>query len=133
MLAQTVQAYSHTVMVVDDDVDLRSIMACVLDSEGLGVIMANDGQHALDLLERGQVPDLILSDMTMPLMGGEELCAKLKENSKTKDVPFVLMSGQEDIEVQTQLMGASGCLRKPYQLEALTSLIKTYLKKIRRD
>jgi two-component system, OmpR family, response regulator VicR len=118
----------QTVMFVDNDDDLRTLVTLLFDNRGLNVLTASGGQEALDLMSSGgPIPDLIITDMNMMGMDGSELCSKLKQNVNTQQVPVVLISGIEDIEEAATLMGANGYLQKPYQLEKLTELVNNYL------
>ncbi len=116
-----------TVMVVDNDEDLRTVLTTILDNEGIDVVTAGDGQEALGLLDEGEVPDLILTDMSMPGMNGSDFFSRLKSNLKTKDVPVIIISGMQDLEAKLALIGAKLFLKKPYDLDTLTTLVKRYL------
>ena len=82
------------IMVVDDDRPVREFLAQALENNGYRVLQAANGRHALDvILDAGSDgPDLIISDVMMPLVGGVELCQAVKGNPKTADIPVVLMS-----------------------------------------
>jgi len=116
-----------TIMIVDNDLLLSSLLEAVFKDEGLHVLTSANGQEALDLLGTVKAPQLILSDMNMPVMGGAELFKCLKSKLATKNIPIILSSALEDIEVTSQELGASACLKKPYDLEALTNLVKKHL------
>ena len=81
---------SPTVLVVDDDPDLRTILQSVLASEGYQVSTATDGQHALRHTERGLI-DVIIMDVTMPHLSGLQVCHLLRQRGD--HTPVLLLSG----------------------------------------
>lgn len=117
---------SQTVLVVEDDVDLCEMLTVILSGEGWNVKTALNGQVALDLINTGKLPNLILTDMKMPVMDGSELCGRLKSNERTKDVPVIIASGEDDIEAKSKLLGAEAYLHKPYRLKLVSALVNQY-------
>ncbi len=117
----------HTVLVVDDDQDLCAMLTMTLSGEGWNVKTAAHGQEALDLVSRGKLPDLILTDMKMPVMDGPELFGRLKSDDRTKDVPVIIVSGEENQEAMSKQLGAEAYLKKPYRLELVTEMVKQHL------
>jgi CheY-like chemotaxis protein len=115
------------ILIVDNDLYMRSLIEMALDLEGLSVMTACDGQEALEMLKSGEMPNLILTDLNMPGMNGSEFFLQLRNNQKTKDVPVILVSGLNDLEEKSKAIGAETFLRKPYSLAALTSMVKTHL------
>jgi CheY-like chemotaxis protein len=104
----------RTVLVVEDDSDLREAILDVLESAGLGVVTAGNGQEALDAIrERGE-PSLILADLKMPVMDGFELRRRLLEIPSLTAVPFVLLSGDSRAEQQAKTLGFARLLKKPF-------------------
>lgn len=119
---------SYTVMVVDDDRDLRNLLEAVIGREGWLTVIAANGSEALDWMQKSTcLPDLILTDWNMPGMGGVEFLSKLKQNDLTHSIPVVVVSGVDELESKTKSIGADGFLQKPYNLEVMTSLLKSYL------
>lgn len=82
---------NRTVLIVDDDEDLRTIVRLALSEAGLNVVEAKDGKTALDLIGE-QRPDLIVLDLMMPEMNGVEFCRKLVGDLKIDDVPILIVS-----------------------------------------
>jgi len=82
---------SKTLLVVDDNEDMRSVLAYQLTARGYQVIMATNGQEGIDkaLAEK---PDLILLDILMPVMDGTEAAAQLKEDPRTKNIPILFLT-----------------------------------------
>jgi CheY-like chemotaxis protein len=79
------------VLLVDDDKEFRTVAAIVLETAGYSVVQAEDGFVALDLVRR-ECPDLIISDLNMPLMDGRLLCKRVRAEADFARTPFVIMS-----------------------------------------
>jgi CheY-like chemotaxis protein len=79
------------VLLVDDDREFRTVAALVLQTAGYLVVQAEDGFSALNLL-RQERPDLIISDMNMPLMDGRALCKRVRADAEFERIPFVILS-----------------------------------------
>jgi CheY-like chemotaxis protein len=81
------------VMVVDDDADNREQLSELLDSQGYFAAAAENGAAAIALLEDGLDPDLILTDLMMPVMSGWDLCDALKKTPRWRSIPVVVLCG----------------------------------------
>jgi CheY-like chemotaxis protein len=117
-----------TVLLVDDEADVRKIAALALRQCGLTVHEAPDGAAALALCaERGAGPDLILLDLTMPGLSGEETLRRLRRQGATQKV--ILMSGYSENDATRRCLelGAVAFLPKPFELAALLHLVATHL------
>ena len=82
---------AHKILLVDDDNEFRTVMALALESFGYAVIEAADGVDALDLLRRER-PDVILSDLHMPLMDGRTFCKRVRAEIELAAIPFIILS-----------------------------------------
>jgi two-component system chemotaxis response regulator CheY len=116
------------VLIVDDSRVMRAFVRRVLDLSGLDaapVFEAADGQEALDLLEREWV-DVVLTDINMPNMDGEELVAKLSERGLLDLVTVIVVSTDATAARMERLqkLGAHGYLSKPFQPEKLRAEIE---------
>jgi CheY-like chemotaxis protein len=109
------------VLVVDDDGVFRAILCEVLKGQGCSVREATNGLEALDML-RAHLPDLILTDLTMPTMDGWDLCAALGRDERLAGVPLVVVSGF----APTRPLGVRG-LSKPVELLELLALLESIL------
>jgi CheY-like chemotaxis protein len=107
-------ANPKTVLVVEDDSDLREAILDVLESAGLGVVMAGNGQEALDALRKRGEPSLILADLKMPVMDGFEFRRRMPEIPSFAAVPVVLLSGDSRAEQQARSLGFARLLKKPF-------------------
>lgn len=80
------------ILVIDDDVEARRTLREFLTAEGFTVHTARDGQHALNVLERIALPDLILLDYKMPVMDGKQFLAVLRRTPPFQAIPVVILS-----------------------------------------
>ncbi len=81
------------VMVVDDDQDNRELVLAMLEQEGFAASSATNGAEAIGLLENGLDPDLILTDLLMPVMSGWDLCEALKSKVSWRSIPIIVLCG----------------------------------------
>ncbi|GBE18042.1 alkaline phosphatase synthesis transcriptional regulatory protein PhoP [archaeon BMS3Abin16] len=81
-----------TVMVVDDDEELRSVVTTILKKEGYNVVEAGSGERCIELLKTGEKPDLILLDVMMPDMDGWETCKIIKDDQDLKDLTVAMLT-----------------------------------------
>jgi PAS domain S-box-containing protein len=117
-----------TVLVVDDDVSVRSLAASVLTEAGYSVELAEDGVQAIQRLRQlGGRINLILLDLTMPQLGGAEAALELRRMQP--DLPIVAMSGYGDVEVMEQFSGVriDDLLPKPFTPDQLATKVRDVL------
>ena len=117
-----------SILAVDDNpINLDALIALLGDQYDLRV--AINGQSALNLLDHGFVPDLMLLDIMMPQMNGYALCRQLKQRANIKDVPFIFLSAldKEEDETEGLLLGAADYISKPFQPAILLQRIKLHL------
>ena len=113
-----------TVMVVEDDHDIRVSVRALLEDEGFRVVTVTDGKSALDLLERTpQKPSLIILDLMLPVMDGWHFAARLRARPQLADIPIVIMSAYEDPPPPE---GVVGFIRKPIDADALLKLVSSH-------
>jgi len=114
------------VLVVDDEKNIRAGLGKAIELDGHNVLLAEDGQEALDLLEEEEV-DLIIADLKMPRVSGEELLRRVVESYPT--LPVIILTGHGTIETAVQAMrdGAYDFLTKPVNLDRLSLLVKRAL------
>ncbi len=105
---------THKILIVDDEVKNRTLMAAYLNSEGYEHKKAVNGKQAIKMAEDYQ-PDLILMDIMMPEMGGFEAAKRLKENPETRTIPIIMLTALEDRESRIKGLetGAEEYLTKP--------------------
>jgi len=102
------------VLVIDDDATIRFLLKNILKE--YEVISMEDGYKALDWLNSGNVPDLILLDLEMPNINGRVLIRRLKSSYKHRNVPIIILSGTDSKLIKTSFMklGASDFIIKPF-------------------
>jgi len=117
-----------TVLVAEDDDDLRGVLTASLTRNGHRVIQARDGAEALASLERDQV-DLLVLDLVMPNIDGFEVLARLKAIGRAATLPIVVVSGTDrsTTELQALRLGANVYLTKPVAAAALTEEVTRLL------
>ncbi len=118
-----------TVMVVDDSVTLREMIADLLKGRGLNVIVASDGVEALEQIKTNR-PDLVVLDIVMPRMNGYEVCRRLKSDPKTQSLPVVMCSSksEEFDRYWGMKQGADAYIAKPFHPQELVGTIKQLLR-----
>jgi chemosensory pili system protein ChpA (sensor histidine kinase/response regulator) len=115
---------SSWILIVDDDEDIRDTLSLVLDMKGYSVAGAGDGLDALQLIRTRGRPGMILLDLRMPRMNGEELAAALHADPKLASAPIVVFSGDTTApEVATEI-GARAMLKKPIDLTQLVDVVE---------
>ncbi len=113
------------VLVVDDDVDVRGMLAQVLQLEGYDVVTAADGREALKRLEE-RTPALVLLDLMMPRMNGWQFRAEQLKVPALAQVPVVVLSGDGSLEARGLTMPGVRLLRKPIELQTLLDTVGSY-------
>jgi CheY-like chemotaxis protein len=83
---------ARSILLVEDDADIRMALRDLLAADGFVVHTARDGQHALRVLERIELPSLIVLDYKMPVMNGSQFLAAKRRNARLRDIPVVLLS-----------------------------------------
>ena len=119
-----------TVMVVEDDADIRELLRYNLAQEGYAVEEAGDGAQGLKLIER-RVPDLLVLDLMMPGMSGLELCRKLRAAPATVMLPILIVTakGEEVDRILGLEMGADDYVVKPFSPREVVARIKALLRR----
>jgi len=119
------------VLIVEDDPDVREMLAALLVTEGFHAVAAEDGLEALHLLRAvrhraPQIPCLILLDLMMPRLSGNEFRRAQLGDPTVAAVPVAVMSGAIDIEQRAQALGAVATLAKPIDCEMLLDVVRRY-------
>jgi two-component system phosphate regulon response regulator PhoB len=113
-----------TILVVDDERPVRELLAALLADAGHRVLTAAHGQQALELVA-AERPDLVLSDLMMPVLGGADLCRRLKADAAAGATPVILMSSAHARLAQSA--GADAFIAKPFDLEAMEAVVRAWL------
>jgi CheY-like chemotaxis protein len=112
------------VLIVEDDDDLREMMAQLLSLEGFQAAAVANGQEALEYLRQGTAPDLILLDMMMPVMDGWEFRRRQKSDPSMAEVPVIVLSALDQGRITD--ISAEAILKKPLDFDRLLQLVRTY-------
>jgi CheY-like chemotaxis protein len=111
------------ILLVEDDRELREMMETVLRCEGLPVVTASNGVEAYDVAHASH-PCLILLDLMMPVMSGEEFRAAQLEDPSIREIPVIVVSARHDANTVATRMNAVGCLNKPLDFDALSAVVR---------
>ncbi len=109
-----------TVLIVDDEVAITEFLSETLQEEGHSVAVCHNGVQALQHIYN-QPPDLVLLDINMPVMGGDQVLEKLRANAHGQ-LPIIVLSAQTHIE-QYLDMGATAVIAKPFEIVALLDAV----------
>lgn len=118
----------RTVLIVNDSSTMRKIVTRSLRQAGLefdAVLETGDGQAALDILV-SESPDIILSDINMPVMDGMEFLKAKAANDSIKDIPVVMVTsegGFQEMMAKSKALGAAGCVKKPFTPDLINEVI----------
>jgi putative two-component system response regulator len=120
---------SAQILVVDDDSMIVDVLTRFLVQEGYSVITASNGREALEQVHR-HLPDLILLDVTMPVLDGFTTCRYLKEDVRTALIPITMLTGLDDREHRKRGIeaGADDFLTKPFEQSILRARIRSQLR-----
>lgn len=118
------------ILVVDDEPDVLSALKASLERQlEYEVDTAGDGEEALKKLENATPPDLIILDLIMPKISGEELLKIIRKNYKTMNTPVIVSTVRRETSALVNLMnlGATDYLMKPYDIKDLNRVVGTYV------
>jgi CheY-like chemotaxis protein len=116
-----------SVLLVEDDAEVRSSVAEILELEGFAVDTAVHGRQALDKLRSGAAPSVLLLDLMMPVMNGLELLECLRGDAGLTPPPVIVLSANRGYEAED--LGVEAIVRKPFDVEALLGNITSVLRK----
>jgi CheY-like chemotaxis protein len=119
---------SKKILVADDESHILHVVSLKLKNAGYTVVTARDGQEAYDLAGQ-EMPDLIITDYHMPQMSGIEMCRKLKQDEKTKNIPAVMLTarGYHLDPHDTEESGILRMLSKPFSPRQLLQTVTEVL------
>jgi two-component system KDP operon response regulator KdpE len=116
-----------TILVVDDEPQIRRVLRTTLSAQGYSVVEARDGQEALEQL-RTQRPDLILLDMNMPVTDGLEACREIRRSSEVPIIMLTVRSAEKD-KVHALDAGADDYVVKPFGIQELLARVRAVLRR----
>ena len=113
----------RSILVVEDDEDIRQTIARALEAAGYTVATARNGREALDLLSGTERPCLILLDLLMPVMNGPDFLSELRAHDVMAGIPVVVVSAYERLAASLPVQGV---IRKPFELQDLFATAARY-------
>ncbi len=122
-----VESRSKTILVLDDDRDLLTLVAFVLESEGYQVETSSNGLQGLEAVSRS-MPGLILLDMKMPVMDGWAF-AREYHSRHNPCAPIVVLTASDDAKGRAEEIGAAGWIGKPFDLDGLVATVSRFVQK----
>jgi CheY-like chemotaxis protein len=117
------------ILVVDDEPDIMDVATVRLKHLGYEIIPAIDAEEAVAILEN-VIPDLILLDLLLPKMQGDELCRKLKSDNRYKNIPVVLFTASAvriNFPEKIKEIGADDCIMKPFESKELLDKVRKFI------
>ncbi len=120
-----------SILVVDDEPKILEVLTALLESRGFRVFSAEDGAKALELFDQHNVA-LVLLDLMMPGMSGEEVCRAIRRKSR---VPIIMLTAKadEDNVVDGLMLGADDYITKPFGLKELAARVESVLRRTQSD
>ncbi len=109
-----------TILIVDDEPAITCSLSYSLRQEGYNVLVAENGLDAVKMVVN-QLPDLIISDIMMPEVDGYELCRRIREYYKTKEIPFIFLTAKstDANKIEAVRLGGDDFMIKPFDLKKL--------------
>jgi len=119
-----------TILVVDDEEDIQELLTLNLVREGYDVVTADTGEQALELA-KAKLPALTVLDLMLPGLGGLDVCKILKNNSKTRHIPVIMLTAKsEESDIVAGLeLGADDYITKPFSSKVLVARVRRILRK----
>ena len=120
----------HKILVVDDEADIREMIQYNLEREGFDVLTAADGESALKLCKTDD-PDLVILDIMLPGIDGQQVCYKLKADEQLKHIPVIMLTAkvEETDEIVGLKVGADDYVKKPFSPRLLLARIESMLRR----
>ena len=113
------------VLEVDDDPDIREMVSKLLLSEGYEVVSAVHGQDALEKMEGGFRPDVILLDLMMPVLNGFDVLRVMRRTPRWSSIPVVIVSANQGLDLVVR--GTAAIISKPFDLDVLLNTLRQLL------
>jgi DNA-binding response OmpR family regulator len=118
-----------TVLIAEDEAGVREIEHRILANNGIATLLASNGLEAVEMAQAHR-PDLVLLDLMMPGMPGQEVLRILKSNPATQHIPVLVVSARSSLETveESYMLGAIDFLTKPFEYQELLSRVRRALK-----
>lgn len=121
---------ANTILLVEDDEDIRQLLTFTFEAAGFDVITRSDGQEGLDAAV-AETPDVVILDIMLPSMSGLDICKVLKRNAETESIPVIMLTarGEEVDRVVGLELGADDYVVKPFSPRELVLRVRAVLKR----
>jgi two-component system phosphate regulon response regulator PhoB len=132
MIPEFQRPLSPSILVVEDEDSLATLLQYNLEKEGYAVSICADGEEALIRIDEKQ-PDLVVLDWMLPTVSGIEVCRRLRQRSETRNLPIVMLTarGEETDRIRGLDTGADDYVVKPFSMSELCARIRAVLRRIR--
>lgn len=123
----------NTILALDDELSILKILDFYF-GKNYNVVSKSNGKVALEWMQQGQLPDIIIADVNMPDMNGLEFIAQIRASGFFKDIPLIMLSGNEGTadKIKCLKAGADDYLVKPFNPEELEARIENILRRIKK-
>lgn len=119
-----------TILIVEDEDSILLALQRILELTGeYEAVIAQDGEKALDILQ-SVIPDLIISDISMPRLNGLDFCRRVRENPVTKSIPFIFLTAKREKMIEGLSAGGDDFLMKPFNVDEVLAKIETIFRRI---
>ncbi len=119
---------SATILVIDDDPNIREALGIHLRNAGYTVHSAKDGIEGGHAILNAR-PDLVITDAQMPHMDGFELVAALRSDASVRDIPVIMLTSEAEWDERGRRIGVNGYVTKPVRADRLLSIVAEHLKR----
>ena len=109
------------ILVVDDDPSIRFLLRAILEGEGYSVLEAGNGQAALNAIAGEALPDIVMTDLMMPVMSGAELIVRLRSDARTAGLPIVVVSSNPEA---VENLAVDAIVTKPFKAGDLADRVR---------
>jgi CheY-like chemotaxis protein len=120
---------NKSVLICEDDEGIIDVAKIVLQEKGYSVTSLTNCSNIMDILPKVK-PDVILLDLWMPDLNGEEVAAILKSNDKTRHIPIIMVSANKDLQKIAMLANADDYLAKPFDITDLENIVDKHAFKV---
>ena len=116
---------TKNILIAEDDSGISELMKIILEGENYHVLICAKGNEVLPMVKKHK-PDLILLDLWIPGISGEELTRLLRSGPKTKKIPILIVSAQNQLPELIKKIGANDFISKPFDIKEFTAKVKKY-------
>src|SRR5438552_3987418 len=112
-----------TVLIVDDEVAIAEVLEAIITDAGYRAITASNGKQALERIKE-EVPDLVLTDFMMPMLGSAGLLTALHAHPEHRHITVIMMSSLPESAIQARCSGYAAFLRKPFKISDVQRIVR---------